>query len=241
MASQWPGKFGRASGWTLLAGCAATAVWAAQTASRAPGPVVLNSKEASRLLVDEVKPEYPALAKVNYIQGLVRLQLRVTPEGRVATVHVMRGHPFLAEAAMQAARHWIYRPFKSGVEAVGFTTFVDVRFSLHPHSLEQLPPAPEKDLDREVKPPALLARLPEDTPADSVRMRVLVGDKGRVLDSQPLSGPASGFEAARQQVERWTFRPARWGNHTVPWYMEINVPVSGGPAAEGSSNTSPDQ
>lgn len=202
--------------------------------------MVLNSKEATRLLIDEVKPEYPALAKVNYIQGLVRLQLRVTPEGHVSTVHIVRGHPFLAEAALQAARHWLYRPFKSGAQAMGFTTFVDVRFSLHPHSLEQLPPAPEKDLDREVKPPALLASAPEDTAPASVRMRVLVGDKGHVLDAQPLSGPASGFEAAREKVEHWTFQPARWGNHAVPWYMEIDVPVRCGPPAAGASDAALD-
>ncbi|HEV2495669.1 MAG TPA: TonB family protein [Terriglobia bacterium] len=237
MTDRWSRTFGRANRWALPVCCAAAAVLAAQTTSRAPGTVVLTSKEASRLLIDEVKPEYPALAKVNYIQGLVRLQLRVTPEGHVSTVHIVRGHPFLAEAALQAVRHWIYRPFKNGAEAVGFTTFVDVRFSLHPHSLEQLPPAPERDLDREVKPPALLAEMPEDTPPGSVHMRVLVGDKGRVLDSQPLSGPASGFEAAREKVEHWTFRPARWGNHAVPWYMEIDVPVRGRPAVEGSSDT----
>lgn len=215
---------------------ATTAVLAAQTPKRTSDPLVLSSKEASRLVLNEVKPEYPALAKVNYIQGLVRLQLRVTPEGRVAMVHIVRGHPFLAEAALQAARHWIYRPFKRGAEAEGFTTFVNVRFSLHPHNLEQLPPAPEKDLDREVKPPTLLASEPEDAVPGSVRMRVLVGDQGHVLDAQPLSGPASGFEVAREKVEQWTFRPARWGNHPVPWYMEINVPVRSGPPAEGSSS-----
>jgi TonB family protein len=225
------------SGWVLPA-CYAAALLA-QTTSLAPGPVLLNSKDASRLLIDKVRPEYPALAKINYIQGLVRLQLRVTPEGRVSSVHVVRGHPFLAEAALQAARQWVYRPLKNGVEAVGFTTFVDVRFSLHPHRLEQVPPTPEKDLDREVRPPTLLASLPEDAPADSVRMRVLVGDKGRALDSEPLSGPASGFEAARRQVERWTFQPARWGNHPVPWYMDIDVPVKGHPPA-APSNAVPD-
>ena len=55
----------------------------------APGPharlLVLNSREASRLIVDQVRPEYPPLAKVNSIQGPVRIQLLVAGGGRVAS------------------------------------------------------------------------------------------------------------------------------------------------------------
>ena len=213
-----------------------TAASAAQTGPTAPSGAVLESKAATRLLIDEVKPDYPALAKVNYIQGSVRLLLRVTREGRVAEVHVVHGHPFLAEAALQAARRWVYRPLKKGSQALEFTTFVDVRFALHTRKIEQLPPTPEKDLDRQVQPPVLLGSLPEEPPADLVRMRVLVGPKGHALDSEPLSGPPAGFDAARKRIEHSAFRPAQWGNHAVPWYLDVDVPVGDMPFADGSGD-----
>jgi hypothetical protein len=41
----------------------------------------LGAKEASRLLLSQIPPGYPVLAKVNYIQGRVRVRLTVDTEG----------------------------------------------------------------------------------------------------------------------------------------------------------------
>jgi len=208
-----------------MAVCLIASALVAQTGSPAPDSVLLDSKSASRMLLSEVKPEYPALAKVNYIQGAVRMQLRVSREGQVAEAHVVRGHPFLAEAALQAVRRWMYRPLKRGSQATEFSTFVDVRFALHGKKIDQMPPQPERDLDRQVRPPVLLRKPAGSWSPGSVRMRVLVGAKGQTLDSEPLAGTPSHFAAARHQVEQWTFRPARWGNHPVPWYLDVDVRV----------------
>jgi TonB family protein len=205
--------------------CLVASIGAAQTGPPVPEAVRLDHHAAARRLLSEEKPEYPALAKANYIQGAVRLGLRVTREGRVGEAHVIRGHPFLAEAALQAVRRWVYRPLRRGSEATEFQTVVDVKFSLRARSVERLPPQPERDLDRQVRPPALLGRPEASESAPSVRMRVLVGATGQTLDSEPLTGPASRFAAARRQVEHWTFSPARWGNHSVPWYLDVDVPV----------------
>src|SRR6266581_2708159 len=131
MASRFLASAQPASSLAWVVVCLIASIMAAQTNSPAPDPVLLDSKSASRMLLNEVKPEYPALAKVNYIQGAVRMQLQVTREGRVAEAHVVRGHPFLAEAALQAVRRWMYRPLKRGSQATEFSTFVDVRFALH--------------------------------------------------------------------------------------------------------------
>lgn len=187
---------------------------------------MVDSKMASKLLIDEVRPEYPPLAKLNYIQGSVRVQLRVTREGKVLEAHVVHGHPFLAEATLQAVRHWVYRPLRRGSQASGFLTVVDVKFSLHGRTAERLPPTPEQDLNRQVHPPALLGSPVASGSVEAVRMRVLVGDKGRVLDAEPLGGSPGDFRAARRTVEQWQFKPARWGNHAVPWYLDIDVPAA---------------
>ncbi len=126
-----------------------TTVLVAQETAQGPHArlLVLNSREASRLIVDQVRPEYPPLAKVNYIQGPVRIQLLVARGGRVAEAHVIRGHPFLAAEALKAV-----------------------------------------------------------------------------------------FAAARKNLEHLKFQPARWGNHPVPWYIDLEVPVEGIPAVQHTAS-----
>src|SRR5438309_5040351 len=196
MASRFLASAQPASSPAWVVVCLIASIMAAQTNSPAPDPVLLDSKSASRMLLSEVKPEYPALAKVNYIQGSVRMQLRVTPEGRVVDAHVIHGHPFLAEAALQAVRRWVYRPLRRGSAAAEFSTFVDVKFALHTRRIDRMPPQPERDLDRQVRPPVPLRKPASSDSGDSVRMRVLIGAKGQILDTQPLAGAPSHFAAA---------------------------------------------
>jgi TonB family protein len=198
-------------------------------------PVVLNSREASSLILREVKPEYPPLAKINYIQGSVRVQLRITREGRVAEAHVIRGHPFLAEEALNAVRRWAYRPLKTGGAKAEFFTFVDVNFSLRRHRVERFPPQPERDLDRQVQPPAVVQKPGCCATASLVPMRVLVGADGRVIDSRPVSGWPATLRAARKSLEEWKFQPAHWGNHPVPWYLDVEVPAEAMPAIQSGA------
>ena len=206
---------------------AAAAPASAQTDPAAPATVVLKNKTATKLLLNQEKPEYPTLAKVNYIQGQVRLEVAVNPEGRVREVHVVRGHAFLAAAAMNAIRHWVYRPYKTITGPQGFLTFVDVNFALKYQKIEAQPPEVEGFLSRQVKPPEVLERTPAAAPNATLRLRVLVGAEGRALDSELVEGPASLFNSARENLAGWTFRPARWGNHSVPWYLDVDVPVEG--------------
>jgi len=199
-----------------------------------PGTVVLQGKAASKLLVDQEKPEYPTLAKVNYIQGSVRLQVLVDPKGKVCQAHVLKGHAFLAAAALKSIRHWVYRPYKTDTGPQDFSTFVDINFNLRMQKVSDLPPAPEDFLSRQVKPPAVLAESPSAAGATTVRLRVLVSAEGSALDSELIQGSSSLIGAARRNLEEWRFQPARWGNHSVPWYTEVDVPVEASPSAEAS-------
>src|SRR5947208_16557108 len=156
--------------WALPVLYLAAAALRAQTGSRAPDPILLDSRSAARMLLSEVKPEYPALAKVNYIQGSVRMQLRVTPEGRVVDAHVIHGHPFLAEAALQAVRRWVYRLLRRVSAAAEFSIFVDVKFVLHTRRIDRMPLQPERDRDRIVPPHIPLRNPVISIHIDSVRV-----------------------------------------------------------------------
>ncbi len=216
-----------AAGAFILAAASAAAVFGQQ--EKAAVPIVLGRKQASRLLLSQVKPDYPPLARVNYIQGRVRMEVTVKRDGHVGDAHVVRGHPFLAASAIKAIRRWVYRPFMTAAGPAPFETDVDVNFALRVTRADRLPPNPELDVMREVRPPQLVAPPPcsPGPAADEVRLRVLVDEDGKVMDLTPLGGRPAQVEAAEKEVESWKFRPARWGNLMVPWYVDVAVPMNG--------------
>lgn len=206
---------------------AAAAPVEAQKASNRFSPQhTLDRKAASGLVLSQALPEYPPVAKLNYIQGKVQVEVHVSRDGSVAEAHVLRGHPLLAASALRAIRRWLYRPFLGRSGPSEFMTIVEMNFTLHTKKPEQLPVKAEQDLDRQVHPPQVIARPAGNTPTASVRMRVLVSDEGQAMDVKPLGGVSWRTEMARRDVEQWTFRPAYWGTLAVPWYLDVDVPVS---------------
>jgi TonB family protein len=220
----------------LLAGCWLAALPAAAQETPSQGLEVLNPKKAAKYILKQEVPEYPPLARVNFIQGSVRLLVKVGREGQVSEAHILAGHPFLAVAALKAIRNWVYRPARSRPAPAEFQTFVDMNFALRYRKLEQLPRQPEMDLRRQVRPPELAEKPAESPSAATLRLRLLVGPEGSVVDSQPLAGMAMMLDEARENVSRWKFRPARWGTLAVPWYLEVDVPVQGWPASRAAAD-----
>jgi len=97
----------------------------------------------------------------------------------------------------------------------------------------------ESDFRRQVKPPEVLRGPEQIAPTDSsVRLRLLVSAEGKVIDSEILRGIPSLFERARKSIERWSFRPARWGALSVPWYLDVDVPVGQAAAQAGIGSPS---
>jgi len=236
MARTSGGRWYGPSAWALVAGCWLGILPAAgQVPTGDAAPAFLEAKKAVKFVLRSETPEYPPLAKVNYIQGQVRVQVVVTREGRVQEAHVVRGHPFLAVAALQAISHWLFRPARARAGPEEFQTYLDVNFSLRVKKIGQLPEQPEKDLTRQIHPPEVLERSGNSASATSVRLRLLVSPEGGILDSQVLQGRARYVAEARQLVAHWKFRPARWGALSVPWYLDVEVPVEDWPAAQATA------
>ncbi len=59
-----------------------------------------NSPRAVKVMV---KPEYSALAKRLNLNGAVKVEVQVAPDGKVKKAHVLGGHPVLAVDAEKAA------------------------------------------------------------------------------------------------------------------------------------------
>jgi protein TonB len=82
------------------------------------------------MLIRQVPPTYPPLAKQARVSGEVRLRLVVGTDGAVKEVTVVSGHPLLIQAAIDAVRQWLYRPTVVNGVPVEVLTEVAVNFTL---------------------------------------------------------------------------------------------------------------
>jgi protein TonB len=73
-----------------------------------------------------VQPPYPAIARQAKIQGSVQVQIDISETGAVTNVILLSGHPLLRDAALQAAKQWLFIPTELNgqrVRAIGVLTF----------------------------------------------------------------------------------------------------------------------
>jgi protein TonB len=81
-------------------------------------------------LINQVRPIYPPLAKQARISGVVELSAVIGKDGRVQDLKVIKGHPLLVQAALDAVKNWVYRPTLLNGEPVEVSTTIDVNFTL---------------------------------------------------------------------------------------------------------------
>jgi protein TonB len=82
------------------------------------------------LLIHQVKPNYPPLARQARIQGAVVLQAVIAKDGTIQGLHVVSGHPMLTGSAVEAVKQWRYKPYFLNGEPVEVETVVTVNFTL---------------------------------------------------------------------------------------------------------------
>jgi protein TonB len=98
-----------------------------------PAPVAHVPRVSAMMegyVIHRAEPAYPALARTARIQGAVELQAVIGKEGRIERLQVLRGHPMLVKAAVEAVQQWRYRPYILNGEPVEVETHVTVNFSL---------------------------------------------------------------------------------------------------------------
>ena len=81
-------------------------------------------------LIKRVDPSYPSIALQQRIAGPVQLEALIGTDGRVHNIKVLKGHPFLASAAIDAVRQWQYEPYKLNGQAVDLQTQITINFNL---------------------------------------------------------------------------------------------------------------
>ena len=77
-----------------------------------------------------VQPVYPQMAIAARIEGTVILQAVIDEKGKVRELRVLRGHPLLDDAAIQAVTRWQFTPTLLNGTTVPVVMTVTVAFTL---------------------------------------------------------------------------------------------------------------
>jgi TonB family protein len=80
-------------------------------------------------LIIQPHPVYPPLAKQARISGTVTFNAIIGTDGHIVSLTVVKGHPLLIQAAMDAVKNWVYSPTLLNGEPVEVATTIDVVFT----------------------------------------------------------------------------------------------------------------
>jgi protein TonB len=93
-------------------------------------PMKISEGVLEAQLISRVEPQYPSLALQARVEGAVILHAIISRDGRITSLEVISGHPFLVKAALDAVRQWRYRPTMLNGEPVEVDTTISVIFRL---------------------------------------------------------------------------------------------------------------
>lgn len=85
----------------LLVGAALSSIFATFAPAQQPG-----SEPGKRKVKSRVAPVYPELAKRMNVTGRAKIEVIITPDGRVKSTRAVGGHPLLVQACLDAVKEW---------------------------------------------------------------------------------------------------------------------------------------
>jgi TonB family protein len=93
-------------------------------------PQSVPAKTMEEHVLTKFPPKYPADAKTARIQGKVILDAIISKTGEVENLKVISGPSKLQQSALDAVRHWTYKPFIVNGDPVDVETTVTVTYTL---------------------------------------------------------------------------------------------------------------
>ena len=104
------------------------------------GPPPLRHEALKR-----VEPAYPPIARAAGAQGLVTVQIVIDEQGNVVSARATSGHPLLRQAAVDAARQWVFKPTIINGQPAKVTGTLSFSFVLSERENEsEMPPPPPR-------------------------------------------------------------------------------------------------
>ena len=104
--------------------------WPRRLEQRLLGGVREDADDFWKRIVRHPDPAYPEIARKAGIEGMVRLQVRLTADGRIEVMKLLEGDTVLADAAMGAVKQWRGKPAWMDGKQVEVISTVTFRFKL---------------------------------------------------------------------------------------------------------------
>jgi len=157
---------------------------AAETGAETPKKLTVSGGVLQGKAIKKVQPPYPPIAKAARASGAVQVQVTIGETGEVIEATVISGHPLLRDAALQAARQWLFQPTElSGVpvKVQGILTF---NFTL---SEEPFPPfaAARRDMKVSTNTERLAKQMIEGVECEGARV-VATMPAGAIGNERPI-------------------------------------------------------
>ena len=93
-------------------------------------PIRVSAGAQAAILIYQVKPVYPPIARQLRVQGVVVLEAVISKEGTIESLRTVSGHQLLNQAALDAVKQWRYQPTLLSGEPVAVITTVMATFTL---------------------------------------------------------------------------------------------------------------
>lgn len=91
--------------------------------------MVISAGVAMGLLIHKTLPVYPLLAKEARVSGTVVIEVGISKDGTVETMHAVSGPVMLRQAALDAVRTWRYKPYRLNNQPIAVQTTINVIFA----------------------------------------------------------------------------------------------------------------
>lgn len=82
------------------------------------------------MVISKIEPIYPKLALSARVTGVVLVKAVISREGTITEIQVVKGHPILVPAAVEAVKQWRYRPYLLNGAPVEVETYITVTFQI---------------------------------------------------------------------------------------------------------------
>ena len=104
--------------------------WVDELEMRILGGVREDGDDFQKRIVSAPRPAYPEIARKAGIEGTVRLQVRLTQEGRIEVQKIVEGDTVLADAAIAAVKQWRGKPVWMNGKPINVISTLSFEFHL---------------------------------------------------------------------------------------------------------------
>jgi TonB family protein len=157
---------------------------AAETGAETSKKLTVSGGVLQGKAIHKVQPPYPPIAMAARASGAVQVQVTISTTGEVLEANVISGHPLLRDAALQAARRWLFKPTELSGVPVKIQGILTFNFTL---SEEPFPPfgAASRDMKVSTNTERLAKQMIEGVECEGARA-VATMPAGAIGNERPI-------------------------------------------------------